>query len=77
MSEDDDNNTVLMTAPVKAEVAEKFKEIAKGQGVPLRVLGGMLYENFIEEHESGKVFVMPAQIGKQKEPRKSAATARK
>lgn len=67
MSEQDDANTVLMTAPVPQGVAEKFKEIAKAHGTPIRVLGGMLYENFIEEHEAGKVFVVPTKIEKQEE----------
>lgn len=62
MSENEDASTVLMTAPVKPDIAERFKEIAKSKGMPIRVLGGMLYENFIEEHEAGKVFVNPAQL---------------
>ncbi len=54
--------TVLMTAPVPKEVADQFREIAKANGTPLRVLGGMLYEQFVTDHAAGKVQVAPIQI---------------
>lgn len=65
MSDPDTNtasDSVLMTAPVTAEVADKFKAIAKGNNIPIRVLGGMLYERFVEDHAAGKVAVAPVQL---------------
>lgn len=55
-------DSVLMTAPVSSDIAEKFKAIAKGNNIPIRVLGGMLYERFVADHAAGKVAVAPVQL---------------
>lgn len=62
MSDHDTPNSVLMTAPVSREVADQFRDIAKGNNIPIRVLGGMLYERFVADHSTGKVSVAPVQL---------------
>ena len=74
MSDTDTDSTVLMTAPVSREVADQFRDIAKGNNIPIRVLGGMLYERFVADHSAGKVSVAPVQLVT--EPPAAAATHR-
>jgi len=62
MSDTDTDSTVLMTAPVAQEVADQFREIAKGNSIPLRVLGGMLYERFVTDYSSGLIQLAPVSI---------------
>jgi hypothetical protein len=62
MSDDETPDSVLMTAPVSREVADQFRDIAKGNNIPIRVLGGMLYERFVADHSAGKVSVAPVQL---------------
>jgi hypothetical protein len=57
-----ESGTTLMTAPVNDEVAGQFREIAKANSIPLRVLGGMLYERFVDEYSSGLIQLAPVTI---------------
>ena len=57
-----ETGTTLMTAPVNDDVAGQFREIAKANSIPLRVLGGMLYERFVADYSSGLIQLAPVTI---------------
>lgn len=57
-----DTGTTLMTAPVNDDLAGQFREIAKANSIPLRVLGGMLYERFVADYNSGLIQLAPVTI---------------
>ena len=57
-----DTGTTLMTAPVNDELAGQFREIAKANSIPLRVLGGMIYERFVSDYNSGLIQLAPVTI---------------
>ena len=56
------DQTDIMTARVPSPIAERFREIAKDNGIQVRALGAHLYRSFVADFDAGKVTLTPIEI---------------
>lgn len=56
------DQTDIMTARIPSPVAERFREIARENGLQVRALGAHLYQSFVADFDAGKITLTPLQI---------------
>lgn len=54
--------TDTMTARIPSPVAERFREIARENGLQVRALGAHLYRAFVDDYTAGKITLTPLEI---------------